>query len=79
MGKNDTQTNKLRVTFVLEKESATRNFDFISSSSLTSYDLTTVNGLMDVSVKTITATATTLVADLILIMGGMADRLQQEG
>jgi hypothetical protein len=79
MGKNDTQTNKLEITFVLEKESATRNFDFISAGSLTSYDLTTVNGLMDVSVKTITATATTLVADLILDYGGMADRLPARG
>jgi len=78
MGKNDTQTNKLEITFVLEKESQTKNFDFISASAMT-YDLTTVVGLLDVNATAVSVGATTFVADLSLDYGGMTDRIGARG
>lgn len=57
--KNDSQTNKLEVSFVIDKVSNDRKVDFIEAGDIAGYDLTTVLGLLDVNTASLTANSTT--------------------
>lgn len=57
--KNDSQTNKLEVSFVIDKASNDRKVDWISAGDITGYDLTTTLGLLDVNTASLTANSAT--------------------
>lgn len=59
MPKNDSQTNKLQISFVIDKASNDRKVDWIQASDITGYDLTTTTGLLDVNTESLTAASAT--------------------
>ena len=78
--KNDSQTNKLEIMFVIDKASNDRKVDFIESSSITGFDLTAQNGLKDVNTESLTPlTATTATWVASLDWGGMNSRIAAGG
>jgi hypothetical protein len=78
--KNDGQTNKLEVSFVIDKVSNDRKVDFIEAGDITGYDLTDVLGLLDVNTASLTAnSATNLTWVANLDWGGLSSRTPAGG
>ena len=78
--KNDSQTNKLEIMFVIDKASNDRKVDFIESASIVGYDLTSTLGLQDVNTTSLTPlTATTATWIAALDFGGMGSRIAAGG
>ena len=78
--KNDSQTNKLEVSFVIDKASNDRKVDWIAADDITGYDLTTTTGLLDVNTESLTAaSATSLTWVASLDWGSLSSRTPAGG